>query len=216
MTRKIRQTVCQNCFCGPHQTSMWRSNTGKQVVAAEDNVLCNACGLFQQTHGKRRPAELWGRRQSSPPSSTRFRSRSSTAEESEHLQTPSPDRLAIININSLPAFIPPHADDSIKPERKVKEEVGAEDDAINAAQILMKLSGANFSNRQSSPTRFSPLPLLSPHLANLRPSWIFNAQPKIGDIPAPPGGFHRQPSPQSSIFRSVNGCCPGARQPQCP
>ncbi|WWC58028.1 uncharacterized protein I303_100563 [Kwoniella dejecticola CBS 10117] len=69
--RELRDTICQNCECRRDQTNMWRTNPDPpRVLLAEDNKLCNACGLWLKEHGRHRPRDYWHRSSKAGSSST--------------------------------------------------------------------------------------------------------------------------------------------------
>ncbi|CDZ97224.1 GATA-4/5/6 transcription factors [Phaffia rhodozyma] len=55
MKRKLAHGTCANCGVDENHTSLWRTGLDKER-------LCNACGLYVQTHGKSRPTSHFGGR----------------------------------------------------------------------------------------------------------------------------------------------------------
>ncbi|WVQ94048.1 hypothetical protein IAU59_001126 [Kwoniella sp. CBS 9459] len=225
-TRTLRRTFCQNCGCGPNDTSMWRSNKGAQVVPAEDNVLCNACGLYHDTHGRQRPRQFW-RKGSPSDSSDRDSARSSTGDE-EQLQTPSPRKLVFVDVVKSPSSPPPQISPSmslkraaaLRPKKKQStarrmEGIDEDEEVVLAAEILVGLGEASPVSSRTLPAKVQHLPVLSPGLAGIRPSWIFNHDPSAVSAIPPPRGFHdRLPARQISVFERPYGCCPSSHRPE--
>ncbi|WWC85723.1 uncharacterized protein L201_000589 [Kwoniella dendrophila CBS 6074] len=185
LKRDIRATVCQNCGCNKSQTSMWRTNKDEQRLPADDNMLCNACGLWRIEHGVHRPPGWWSKCRSSK---SRSRSPLTASSSSPNSSPPPTPAVASTRRNRSSR----KRADSIKQEKVESRE---------AALILLNMgqtkdkgeSDSDISSSSSSPIVSGPSPLI------LRPAWVFNSKPKqVQPIP-PPLGFLPIPRPRPLI-----------------
>ncbi|WRT63625.1 uncharacterized protein IL334_000548 [Kwoniella shivajii] len=187
--RILRDTVCQNCGCGRDETNMWRTNRDPPRLVAEDNMLCNACGLWRNEHGNQRPREWWIKRGSSSPqpdhSSSSASPRPTAAVKSERKSK-----------RRTKAAVSPAVKVPSKNSRRRDECSGDDVEEGRVKDAAIALLEFRESREPSSLATSTPSPVTPPTPRALvispsygRPAWLFNKEPApVVPIP-PPGGF---------------------------